>query len=160
VTKYRTASGELWVIPNGEIRAFGNFNRQWTRAVVPIKVAYEQDVGKAMHVLEEIGKTWAAERRDIALEPPQVQGILSFDDSAITLQLVIKVRPLQKWTAEWELRRRIKEAFDHEGIEMPFPRHVLHTRPEANGVESQEENMLLLSKRAQKAESARPQEHS
>jgi moderate conductance mechanosensitive channel len=156
VTKYRTASGELWIIPNGEIRAFGNFNRQWTRAIVPIRVAYEQDVGKAMRVLEEIGKTWAAERRDIVLEPPQVQGILSFDDSAIALQLAIKVRPLQKWTAEWELRRRIKEAFDREGIEIPFPRHVMYTRPEANGVESQEQNMLRLSKRMQKLESGQP----
>ncbi len=160
VTKYRTASGELWVIPNGEIRAFGNFNRQWTRAIVPIRVAYEQDVGKAMRVLEEIGKAWAAERRDIVLEPPQVQGILSFDDSAIALQLVIKVRPLQKWTAEWELRRRIKEAFDHEGIEIPFPRHVLYTRQEANGVESQEENTVLLSKRVQKLEGGQGQEGS
>ena len=34
VTKYRTFTGELWVIPNGEIRAFGNSNRQWMRAVV------------------------------------------------------------------------------------------------------------------------------
>jgi hypothetical protein len=42
VTKYRTFTGELWVIPNGEIRAFGNSNRQWMRAVVVVGVAYEQ----------------------------------------------------------------------------------------------------------------------
>jgi moderate conductance mechanosensitive channel len=160
VSKYRTFSGELWVIPNGEIRAFGNFNRQWTRAIVPIRVAYEQDVGKAMRVLEEIGKAWTAERRAIALELPQVQGILSFDDSAIALQLVIKVRPLQKWTAECELRRSIKEAFDREGIEIPFPRQVLYTRQEANGAESQEQSMLLLAKRVQTREGGQGQEGS
>jgi moderate conductance mechanosensitive channel len=152
VTKYRTFSGELWVIPNGEIRAFGNSSRQWMRAVVAVGVAYEQDVGKAMHVLEEVGKAWADERRHVVLEPPQVQGILSFDQSAITLRLVIKVRPSQQSAAEWELRRRIKDAFDSEGIELPFPRRVLPTRPEANGLDGTEQNVALLSKRVQKVE--------
>jgi len=152
VTKYRTFTGELWVIPNGEIRAFGNFNRQWMRAVVPVSVAYEQDVGKAMRILEEVGKTWAAENRDIVLEAPAAQGIISFDDSAVTLRLVAKVRPLQHGGAELELRRRIKEAFDREGIEIPFPRRVFISRPEGNGVHGDEESVALLPKRAQKVE--------
>jgi moderate conductance mechanosensitive channel len=152
VTKYRTFSGELWVIPNGEIRAFGNSNRQWMRAVVAVGVAYEQDVGKAMRVLEEVGKAWAAERRDIVLEPPQVQGILSFDESAVTLRLVVKVRSAQQATAEWELRRRIKEAFDREGVEIPLPRRVLYTRPETDGLNGDGEDLRRLSKRAQKVD--------
>jgi small conductance mechanosensitive channel len=154
VTKYRTFSGELWVIPNGEIRAFGNFNRQWMRAVVPVGVAYEQDIGKAMHVLEEVGRRWAEEHRDIVLEPPQVQGILSFDDSAISLRLVIKVKPLQQWAAEWELRRRVKEAFDREGIEIPFPRRVVYTRRDAGEVG--DGDLSLVSKRMHKVEADRP----
>jgi small-conductance mechanosensitive channel len=152
VTKYRTFSGELWVIPNGEIRAFGNSNRQWMRAVVAVGVAYEQDVGKAMRVLEEVGKAWAAERHDIVLEPPQVQGILSFDESAVTLRLVVKVRSAQQATAEWELRRRIKEAFDREGVEIPLPRRVLYTRPETDGLNGDREDLRRLSKRVQKVE--------
>jgi moderate conductance mechanosensitive channel len=145
VTKYRTFSGELWVIPNGEIRAFGNSNRHWMRAVVAVAVAYEQDVGKAMHILEEIGKAWAAERRDIVLEPPQVQGILSFDESAVTLRLAVKVRPLQQAAVEWELRRRIKEAFDREG-------RVFYTRQETAALHGKEEDMLPRSTRVQKVE--------
>jgi small conductance mechanosensitive channel len=105
-----------------------------------------------MRVLEEVGKAWAAEHREIVLEPPQVQGILSFDESSVTLRLVIKVRPLQQAAAEWELRRHIKEAFDREGVEIPFPRRVLYTRPEANGLDQHEQNVLLLSKRIQRVE--------
>lgn len=152
VTKYRTFSGELWVIPNGEIRAFGNFNRQWTRAVVPVGVAYEQDVGKAMRILEEVGKQWAEERRDIVLEEPEVQGILAFDDSSISLRLVVKVRPLQHWVAERQLRCRIKEAFDREGIEIPFPRRVIYTHHGANNTEDGDGDRPLQSKRVQKVE--------
>jgi moderate conductance mechanosensitive channel len=150
VTKYRTFAGELWVIPNGEIRAFGNSNRQWMRAVVVVGVAYEQDVSKAMRVLDEVGKAWAEERRDIVLETPQVQGILSFDESSITLRLAIKVKPSQQGTAEWELRRRIKEAFDREGVEIPFPRRVLYTRQETDGLNGEEANLRLLPQRVQK----------
>ena len=59
-------------------------------------MAYEQDISKAMRVLDEVGKAWAEEHRDIVLEPPQVQGILSFDESSITLRLAIKVKPSQQ----------------------------------------------------------------
>jgi small-conductance mechanosensitive channel len=152
VTKYRTFSGELWVIPNGEIRAFGNHNRQWMRAIVTVGVAYEQDVVKAMHILEEVGKTWATEHQDIVLEAPAVQGILSFDDSAVALRLVVKVPPSQQGTAEWELRRLIKEAFDREGVKIPIPRRVFITRQEPNGVNGEEQQLALLPKRVQKVE--------
>ncbi|MEZ4241624.1 MAG: mechanosensitive ion channel [Myxococcota bacterium] len=47
VTKLRVLSGQLWYIPNGEITNVGNFNREWTRAIVEVGLAYEQDVGKA-----------------------------------------------------------------------------------------------------------------
>jgi small conductance mechanosensitive channel len=152
VTKYRTFSGELWVIPNGEIRAFGNFNRQWMRAVVPVGVAYEQDAGKAMRIMETVGKQWAEERRDIVLEEPEVQGIMSFDDSSISLRLVIKVRPLQQWGAERELRYRLKEAFDHQGIEIPFPRRVVYTRHKADGGTDSNGDLTLLPTRVQRLE--------
>jgi small conductance mechanosensitive channel len=152
VTKYRTFSGELWVIPNGEIRAFGNSNRHWMRAIVAVGVAYEQDIGKAMHVLEAVGVAWAAEHRDIALEPPQVQGILSFDESSVSLRLVVKVRSSQQGSAEWELRRRIKETFDREGVEIALPRRVLYTRAEIDGFDGNGEEVRRLPKRGQKLE--------
>jgi small conductance mechanosensitive channel len=155
VTKYRTFTGELWVIPNGEIRAFGNSNRQWMRAVVVVGVAYDQDVSTAMHILDEVGRAWAEEHRGIVLEPPQVQGILSFDESSITLRLAIKVKPSQQGTAELELRRRIKEAFDREGVEIPSPRRVLYTRQETDGLNGAEADVKRLSQRPQKVGEAK-----
>jgi small-conductance mechanosensitive channel len=105
-----------------------------------------------MRVLEEVGESWAAEYRDIVLEAPVVQGILSFDDSAVTLRLVVKVRPMQQWAAEWELRLRIKEAFDREGVEIPFPRRVIIKRQQPNNINGEEQNFALVSKRVQKIE--------
>ncbi len=126
----RKFSGELRVIPYGEVSSFGNFNRGYMRAVVKVGVAYEQDVEKGMKTLEEIANKWAEENKDIVLEPPVIQGILSLGSSEVTLRVAIKVKPLTHWGAERELKKRIKDTFDKEGIEIPFPRQVVYLRKE------------------------------
>ena len=126
----RKFSGELRVIPYGEVSSFGNFNRGYMRAIVKVGVAYEQDVEKGMKTLEEIANKWAEENKDIVLEPPVIQGILSLGSSEVTLRVAIKVKPLTHWGAERELKRRIKDTFDKKGIEIPFPRQVVYLRKE------------------------------
>jgi len=126
----RKFSGELRVIPYGEVNSFGNFNKEYMRAIVEVGVAYEQDVEKGMKALEEIANKWAEENKDIVLEPPIVQGVLSLGSSDVTLRIAIKVKAMTHWGAERELKRRIKDAFDKKGIEIPFPRQVVYLRKE------------------------------
>jgi small conductance mechanosensitive channel len=126
----RKFSGELRVIPNGEVSSFGNFNRGYMRAVVEVGVAYEQNTEKGMKALEEIANKWAEENKDIVLETPVVQGILSLGSSEVTLRISIKVKPMTHWAAERELKLRIKDTFDKKGIEIPFPRQVVYLRKE------------------------------
>ncbi len=126
----RKYSGELRVIPYGEVVSFGNFNKGYMRAIVKVGVAYEQDVEKGMKALEKIADKWAQENKDIVLEPPVVQGILSLGSSEVTLRVSIKVKPMTHWGAERELKRRIKDTFDEKGIEIPFPRQVVYLRKE------------------------------
>ena len=126
----RKYSGELRVIPYGEVNSFGNFNRGYMRAIVKVGVAYEQDVEKGMKILEEIANKWAEENKDIVLEAPIVQGVLSLGSSEVTLRVSVKVKPMTHWGAERELKRRIKGTFDKKGIEIPFPRQVVYLRKE------------------------------
>lgn len=128
-TMLRKYDGELWAIRNGEINLFGNFNRDFNRAMAEVGVAYEADLHRAMAVLQQVGEAWAAEHREVVLAPPEVQGIMQFGESQVDVRLVVMVKPLQLWTAERELRARVKEAFDREGIEIPYPRRVTYTRP-------------------------------
>ena len=128
----RKYSGELRVIPYGEVASFGNFNKGYMRAIVKVGVAYEQDVEKGMKALEEIADKWAEENKDIVLEAPIVQGVLSLGSSEVTLRVSIKVKPMTHWGAERELKRRIKDTFDKKGIEIPFPRQVVYLRKEKN----------------------------
>ena len=126
----RKFSGELRVIPNGEVSNFGNLNKGFMRAVVEVGVAYEQDVEKGMKVLEKIADKWAEDNKDIVLESPVVQGINSLGSSDVVLRVAIKVKTTTHWGAERELKRRIKNEFDKKGIEIPFPRQVVYLRKE------------------------------
>ena len=126
----RKYSGELRVIPYGEVASFGNFNKGYMRAIVKVGVAYEQDVEKGMKALEEIADKWAEENKDIVLEAPIVQGVLSLGSSEVTLRVSIKVKPMTHWGTERELKRRIKDTFDKKGIEIPFPRQVVYLKKE------------------------------
>ena len=126
----RKFSGELRVIPHGEVTSFGNFNKEFMRAIVKVGVAYEQDVERGMKTLEEIANKWAEENKNIVLEPPTVQGVLSLGSSDVTLRVAIKVKPMTHWGAERELKKRIKDTFDKKGIEIPFPRQVVYLRKE------------------------------
>ena len=124
-TQLRDFSGLLWMIPNGDLRQFGNMNRGWMRAVVIIELAYDTDVPKAMALAREVGESWAAANAEKVLEPPEVQALLAMTGAAITLRLVIKVKAGEQWPAERALRLMIKDAYAAAGIEAPYPRQVI-----------------------------------
>lgn len=123
VTKIRLLNGAQRIIPNGELTQFANYNRGWARAVVDVPIAHDEDVGRALQVLEDVGRRWAQDSR-AALEPPQAQGIVRFGEAEVGLRLQVKVEAQRRWDAELELRRRIKEAFEAGGVRMP--RKIIH----------------------------------
>lgn len=124
-TQVRDFSGLLWMIPNGDLRQFGNFNRGWMRAVVLLETAWDADVPKAMEVAREAGESWAAANQEKVLEPPEVQALLGMSHAGVSLRLVLKVLPGEQWAAERALRLMVKDRFEKAGIQMAYPRHVL-----------------------------------
>ena len=56
----------------------------------------------------------------------EILGVDEFADSAVVIKIRIKTRPLKQWMIGRELRRRIKKAFDAQGIEIPFPHMSLY----------------------------------
>ncbi len=130
VTTMRVANGALRVVPNGELTQFANYNRGWARAMVDVGVTYDTDVRRALDALERAGREWSAEA-GLALEPPRAQGIIRFGESEVGLRLVVKVAPAARNDAEIELRRRIKEAFDRDGLELAAPQRAIYLKPQA-----------------------------
>lgn len=128
VTRIRLLNGGQRVIPNGELTQFTNFTRGWARAVVDVSVGYETDVRRAIETLERVGREWARET-GLAMEPPEAQGVVRFGEGDLGLRLTAKVEPARRFDAEIDLRRRIKEAFERDGI--PFPQRVVYVQERA-----------------------------
>ena len=131
--KARTFDGEMLMIPAGELRVFGNKSLGFARAIVTVGLSYEQEVERALTVLGEVAHAWAETdaARAVLLEPePQVQGVMALGESSVDARVIVKVTPGEQFEAERTLRRLIKERFDAEGIEIPFPRRTVYVRTE------------------------------
>lgn len=129
-TILRDGEGTMHVVPNGDIRIVSNKTRQWARVMLDVGVAYESDLDQVTAVLEEIGRELAADSAwtPSITEPLEVWGVQSLDASWVTMRVVVKCAPGDQWSVGRELRRRIKDRFEREGIDMPYPQQTIHVR--------------------------------
>lgn len=118
-THLRDWGGELHIIPNGSITAVTNFSRGKMRALVDIQVPYDEDLERAMKVMNSVCETIGEEFGDKIIDPPTVQGIIQFGERNTVLRVVAFTRPNEQWGLERELRRQIHSAFLKEGIRTP-----------------------------------------
>lgn len=128
VVVLRDIQGVVHVIPNGEIKVVSNLTRAFSRAVFEIGVAYKEDVDRVMEVMREVGQElWEDPAwRPVLTEEITVPGIESFGDSSVNIRIMATTVPLKQWDVARELRRRLKNRFDAEGIEIPFPHRTFY----------------------------------
>jgi small conductance mechanosensitive channel len=143
VTKIRKFSGELRIVPNGELTSFGQHSAGWGRAVVEVGVDYAQDAGRVLRVLESVGKAFREAHPGLVLEPPTAEGILRFGDADVMFRLHARVDAQQKFPLELELRRRVKEALDAEGVGGPRAHRVVLLSTDARPGSGRAENKEL-----------------
>ncbi len=123
-TKLRDVMGCVHIIPNGSLGTVSNLCREYINAAVTVGVAYGENIDRVLEILnDEMEKTTDMEN---ILERPTVAGIVGLDDSAVSIKIVAKCKIKTAAGVEAELRRRIKNRLDKEGIEIPFPQRVVH----------------------------------
>ena len=129
-TQIRDVNGTLWHIPNGEILRVGNKSQQWARVVLDIEVAYGTDIAHASRVIKETADSVWNEHLENAtiIEEPEIWGVEMFAESSIAIRLVAKVEPGEQWMTGRIIRGRLVDAFDREGIEIPFPQRTVWMR--------------------------------
>ncbi len=126
-TRLRSVDGTVWHVPNGDIRRVGNKSQHWSRSLLDIDVAYDTDIDHAKAVIKRVADELWQERDDI-LEEPEVWGVESLGPHSVVIRLVVKTRPSDQYSVSRELRQRLKETFDTEGIEIPFQQQTVWHR--------------------------------
>ncbi|MGD7043512.1 mechanosensitive ion channel family protein [Jeotgalibacillus proteolyticus] len=122
-TKIRGFDGTLHYVPNREITGMSNHSRGNMQALVDIGISYDDDVDKAIEVLQSVCDKLAQTNPAIT-EGPNVLGVQNLGDSDVVLRIIAKTANMEQWGVERSLRKSIKEAFDQNGIEIPFPHQV------------------------------------
>lgn len=116
ITKIRKFTGELRIVPNSDLTAFGQHTAGWARALVEVAVSRDRDVDHALQALEAVGRSFRETHRDRVLEPPVAEGIVRFGDNDMVLRLHARVDAADRSALELELRRRVKGALEAAGI--------------------------------------------
>lgn len=121
--RLRDFDGTLHVFPYSEAQVVHNLTKTFSYYVFNLQVSYESDIDRAIEVMRATGDELQADPAfsDLILEPIEVVGVDGLGDSGIIIKARIKTRPIQQWTVGREYNRRIKHAFDANGIEIPYP---------------------------------------
>ena len=126
--KLRDVHGNFHVVPNSSIDRITNMSKEFSRSVIDVGVAYREDVDQVIDILREIGEGMLKdpEYGKTILEPMEVLGLQSFEDSAVVIRVRFTTEPLKQWGLRREFNRRVKRVFDERGIEIPFPHRTVY----------------------------------
>ncbi len=124
-TTFRTGDNRIIIVPNGQIYGGTILNasaRDTRRIDLVIGIGYDDDIKKAKRILEDILET-----DDRILEDPAPAISLGeLADSSVNLNVRPWVKSSDYWPVRSDLLERIKNAFDAEGISIPYPQRDVH----------------------------------
>jgi len=120
------------MVPNGKI--FGdvikNVSGFDTRRVdLVMGIGYDSDIQRAYDVMARI----INEDPRILSDPAPQIAVSELADSSVNFVVRPWVNAADYWAVRFDLTRKIKEAFDESGIEIPFPQQVVHMMPAEAG---------------------------
>ncbi len=128
-TKIRTPDNIDIIIPNSVITQRDIIN--WTasgdsiRLRIPVGIAYDADVDLAKRLILQV----AAECEHVQKQPEPVVILRDFGASSVDLELRVWVHDARqrRAAADW-ITERVKQVFDANGVEIPYPKRDLYIR--------------------------------
>lgn len=134
--RLRDYDGHVHFVPNGTIESVVSMGRHFAFAVVDIGVAYGVNLDEAMATMRDVAAQLMAdpEHAERLAGDFELAGVDQWANSAIVIRARFKVMPLQQWTIRRAYLKRLKEAFDAKGIEIPFPHVTVVPKADALGL--------------------------
>ncbi|WP_215225601.1 mechanosensitive ion channel family protein [Echinicola shivajiensis] len=129
-TKMKTFDNKDIIIPNGALAnsdLINMSNKPTRRSEIKVGVAYGTDLKKTRKIMLDV---FAKDER-IHRDPEPVVFFTNFGDSSLDLVARIWSDAADLWPVYFDNMERIKEAFEENDIEIPFPqRDVNHYYPD------------------------------
>jgi len=128
VTTLRDANGTVHYIPHGEVKKVSNFTRNFAKINVNIGVSYNANINHVIAIINNIGNELAddPEWKGSINQAPRFLMVDALDASSVKIKITGETKPQRQWDVTGELLKRIKETFEKEGIEIPYPQTVVH----------------------------------
>ena len=125
--RLRDTSGTVHTVPFSDVTSVINYTRDFAFAVMEIGIGYGEDTDRVTAIIEDVGRVLRAdpEQATVILEDLKVKGVDRFDDSAVVIKAHIKTAPGWQWSVRRAFNRLLKQRFDEEGIEIPFPQQTV-----------------------------------
>ncbi len=124
VTILRDLEGNVHFVPNGRIESVTNMTHGWSRALLEVRIGYNEDADRVMGILIDLADELRHDPNfaPLILDDAEMLGVDSLGESALVVKFTIKTRPLKQWAVRREMLRRIKHRFDELNIQIPGPR--------------------------------------
>ncbi len=116
-TTIRDFSGDLHIIPNGEIKIVTNRQRGQMRAKVDFSVDISEDPKRIMNLLKEKIAYLYDDKRSV--KEPSVWGVTKNSEGGYDITVVAYANPPDQFDIEYEIRQKVVELFIEEGIKPP-----------------------------------------
>lgn len=125
VTKLRDFTGDLHIIPNSSIQIVSNRTRGAMRALVKVSISYNENIDRVVKILENVCLNLKATNNSI-IDGPTILGVTDLGEYKIDITIIAKAKPMEQWAVEREIRKKVKEAFEKENIEVPYPKRIIY----------------------------------
>ncbi|MBQ4078496.1 mechanosensitive ion channel family protein [bacterium] len=132
----RAYNGDVHYLRNGQIDTVINQTKDFSFPLFNVGVAYKTNINHVMQVLKDLGRELkeSEEYGKYVLSDIEICGLNEFQDSAIVVLCRIKTTPQEQWKIKRRFNQMIKERFEQEGIEIPFPQVVVNKPQEEKTV--------------------------
>jgi small conductance mechanosensitive channel len=127
ITQLRDADGRLSTVPNSSISTVHNLTKDWSRINFSVEIAHGADINRAIQIIKQTaeGMQSDAEWGARVIEPTDILGVNNITHTGIEIVIWIRTQPGQQWALAREFRRRLKLAFDEQGIAIGGPKQLL-----------------------------------
>ncbi|WP_310621447.1 mechanosensitive ion channel domain-containing protein [Flexibacterium corallicola] len=125
--RLRDLSGVSHTIPFSSVDTVSNAMKEFSYFVCVMSVSYDTEVSKAKQAMQEaFDRLMNTSFAEGIVDVFEMHGVTTFAASSVDIRARIKTLPGQQWAVGRAYNEIVKQVFDEQSIEIPFPQVTYH----------------------------------